>query len=278
MPKFLLTLLFIACLLPNTYAQAQTNRLEPTGNVGVGTLTPSEKLTIYNGNLLFRRQFGTGPDYDWFTIGSQEQIEKPITGVHVELLGSNINPATDADGKPTSRNNQPTAAYRQAWALTFGSGEYHNNFSIWGGRYASANTPLVPMFNITSGGNVSIGTTDPGQYKLAVEGCIGARRVKVTQQPWADFVFEPSYVLPSIEAVEAHIREKGHLQGIPSASEIARDGLDIGDMQQKQMQKIEELTLYVIDLHKKLSQQQKIIEEQQQALRVLSRVSAEPKE
>lgn len=115
-------------------------------------------------------------------------------------------------------------------------------------------------------GNVGIGTTTPGSYKLAVEGIIGARKVKVTTQPWADFVFDPAYALPSLKQVETHIKTHHHLPGIPSASEITANGLDIGDMQQKQMQKIEELTLYMIDLNKKLELQQQLISNQQQVI------------
>lgn len=100
------------------------------------------------------------------------------------------------------------------------------------------------------GGSVGIGTNTPGVYKLAVEGTIGARKVKVTQGAWADFVFQPGYPLPSLAEVERYIKSYHHLPDIPSEKEVISDGIDLGDMDKKLLQKIEELTLYLIDIEK----------------------------
>jgi len=102
-------------------------------------------------------------------------------------------------------------------------------------------------------GNVGIGTDNPGNYKLAVEGTIGARKIRVTEIPfWSDFVFEPDYKLMSLAEVEAYIQQNGHLPGIPSASDAKQDGVDLVEMNTLLLQKIEELTLYVIELEKKI--------------------------
>lgn len=106
---------------------------------------------------------------------------------------------------------------------------------------------------ILGNGNVGIGTTTPGSYKLAVEGTIGARKVKVTQQAnWADFVFEPEYELPSLQEVEAFVRKHKHLPDIPSAKEVAEEGVDLGEMNKLLLQKIEEQMLYIIELNRKI--------------------------
>lgn len=125
---------------------------------------------------------------------------------------------------------------------------------------------LTEVLRIKQNGNVGIGTSQTGDHKLAVEGSIAARRVKVLQQGWADFVFSSGYQLPSLHDVELHVKRYHHLPGIPPASVIAKDGLDLGEMQQKQLQKIEELTLYLIDLNKKVESQQEIIQQQQKEL------------
>lgn len=103
-------------------------------------------------------------------------------------------------------------------------------------------------------GNVGVGMTSPGNYKLAVEGTIGGRKVKVTQQStWADFVFEPEYKLPSIQEVEQFVKTHKHLPDIPSAKEVAEDGVDLGEINKRLLQKIEEQMLYIIELNKRLN-------------------------
>ncbi|HTE29427.1 MAG TPA: hypothetical protein VK666_03575 [Chryseolinea sp.] len=122
---------------------------------------------------------------------------------------------------------------------------------------AATGTSLI----IKADGSVGIGTTAPGPYKLAVEGTLGARKIKVTQSPtWADYVFESDYHLPSLDEVEKFIREHKHLPDMPSAKEVAEKGLDLGDNQALLLKKIEELTLYVIELKKENEKQDKEIE------------------
>lgn len=99
-------------------------------------------------------------------------------------------------------------------------------------------------------GNLGIGTTTTGAYKLAVEGTIGARRIQVKQTSWADFVFKPTYNLPSLCTVEKYINENQHLPGIPAESDVIAQGVDLGEMNKLLLQKIEEITLYLIEEHK----------------------------
>jgi hypothetical protein len=106
--------------------------------------------------------------------------------------------------------------------------------------------------------NIGIGTQQTHGHKLAVAGSVLAEKVKVKLQVnWPDFVFEPSYKLPSIAEMEAYIKQHKHLPGIPSAAEVAENGLDVGDNQAALLEKIEQLTLIIIDQHKKLEDQEK---------------------
>jgi hypothetical protein len=105
---------------------------------------------------------------------------------------------------------------------------------------------------ILQNGNVGIGTTNPGSYKLAVEGMIGARQVKVTAAPWADFVFRKGYRLRPLSEVEAYIKANGHLPDVPSEAQIAKEGNDLGNTDAMLLQKIEELTLYLLEQQKKI--------------------------
>ncbi|WP_062057725.1 hypothetical protein [Sediminicola sp. YIK13] len=106
----------------------------------------------------------------------------------------------------------------------------------------------------TFAANVGIGTTSTGTHKLAVEGSIGAREIKVEAIGWSDFVFEQNYHLPTLEEVEHHIKKYGHLKDIPSAKEIEKNGIFLGAMDAKLLQKIEELMLYTIQQEKKIQQ------------------------
>ena len=89
-----------------------------------------------------------------------------------------------------------------------------------------------------------------GPHTLAVEGSIGAREIKVEATNWADFVFEPTYDLPTLEEVEQDIIEKGHLPAIPSEAVILENGINLGEINADLLQKIEELTLCMIEMNK----------------------------
>ena len=104
-----------------------------------------------------------------------------------------------------------------------------------------------------SQGNVGIGTLTPKE-RLSVNGKIRAQELKVETANWPDYVFEKDYQLPTLEQTEKHIQEKGHLPGIPSAAEVKAEGIEVGDMNAKLLKKIEELTLYLIELKKEVKE------------------------
>lgn len=105
--------------------------------------------------------------------------------------------------------------------------------------------------NVITNANVGIGTSNfvdgSDTYRLSVDGNIRAKRVRV-YTTWADYVFEKGYDLPSIEEVDAYIKENGHLKDIPSAEVVEKNGIELGEMNKLLLQKIEELTLYLIEL------------------------------
>ncbi|HEY9259077.1 hypothetical protein [Chitinophaga sp.] len=134
-----------------------------------------------------------------------------------------------------------------------------SSVNVYGSTYNSSAYFIGGGTNYMAG-KLAIGTFNPGNYKLAVEGTIGARRVKVTQGSWADFVFYPDYKLPSLEEVEQFVKTNQHLPEIPSAKEVEKEGLDVGEMNKKLLQKIEELTLYIIEIRKESTAQRAELE------------------
>jgi hypothetical protein len=106
---------------------------------------------------------------------------------------------------------------------------------------------LQPDLRLTNSGNVGIGTTSPDE-KLTVKGKIHAEEVKIDLSvPAPDYVFENDYKLPALNNLKSYVNKNHHLPEIPSAKEMARDGLNLGEMNTLLLKKVEELTLYLIE-------------------------------
>ena len=113
---------------------------------------------------------------------------------------------------------------------------------------------------VTYDGKVGIGTASPSE-KLSVDGTIRAKEIKVEAGPWPDYVFENGYKLPSVDEIRSYISEHGHLEGVPSASNVAKEGISIGEMNVILLKKIEELTLLLIKKDDELQVQKQAITE-----------------
>lgn len=105
--------------------------------------------------------------------------------------------------------------------------------------------------DLSVSGNVGIGTLDTKGYKLAVNGTIRAKEIRV-ESDWADFVFKRGYNLPTLKEVKRHIDENGTLPGVPSEKEVKANGVNLAETDVLLLQKIEELTLYIIDLKQEI--------------------------
>ncbi|SDF30998.1 hypothetical protein [Cellulophaga baltica] len=138
-----------------------------------------------------------------------------------------------------------------------------NSLELWTNNLEGTD---ILSYKIKQTGNISfyqkvgIGTEDTGSHKLAIEGSVGAREVVVEGDGWSDFVFEENYELPTLDSVQSYITKNGHLKDIPSAKDIKNNGIPLGKMDSKLLQKIEELTLYILELNKNLKKQEKEIE------------------
>ena len=109
---------------------------------------------------------------------------------------------------------------------------------------------------LTGNGSVCIGTGTPATgYKLSVNGKIICEEMKVQLNAnWPDYVFDNSYKLQSLKEIEMFTKQQGHLPGIPSASDVkTAGGIEVGEMQTLLLQKIEELTLHLIEQEKKIN-------------------------
>ena len=135
----------------------------------------------------------------------------------------------------------------------FKVGSVSNAVNTNGGTYIyMAFTGFSVEEQFTVEGNVGIGVLNPTKT-LEVNGTIKAKEVIVTSD-WADYVFKPDYNLLNLIEVESYIDTNGHLPGVPPEQQISNQGVSIAQMFKLQMQKIEELTLYIIDQNKRIGE------------------------
>ncbi len=215
------------------------------GSLGIGTITPGN----YKLNVFGPLSSGVN-DYTYNSATFQLTNESKVDGI------SGISP-TGAFRWYTNPNNSYRAGFLyQLRVYDSVNGEGGNLLTINGaGNIGVGYDPpaISSPDKLYVNGNVGIGTVDTKGYMLAVAGNMIAESVKVKLQgAWPDFVFAKSYTLPTLQETENHIKRKGHLPGIPSAEEVKEKGIDLGDMNGKLLQKIEELTLYIIDLEKRV--------------------------
>ncbi len=210
--------------------------IESNGNIGIGITTPNSQLTVGS---------NFGANISGTTGGNA------IFGSNIAVIqgGANHNKLIT----PTNHSsNYGYSGMRSSWGKLY---FYTNSGNTNAGEVIN---PITRMY-ISQYGHVGIGTTDTKGFKLGVNGKIAATEVKVaTYSNWADFVFNKDYKLPTLQEVEQHIKDNGHLKDIPDAKKVKKDGFYLAEMNAKLLQKIEELTLYTIEQNKTL-EEQKII-------------------
>lgn len=259
--------------------------LTNNGNLGIGTASPEAPLHVIGSELINE----TGDGY--FQIGSPSGFHlrfdnNEILGrngdnaspLYLQYWSGNLLLCENNSGRVGIGTLSPQAKLHvtDGTDVTLaGGGELvvgptsGANIAMDGNEIQARNNGLGShLFIQTSAGDVLLVPNETGQvgigvtssanmpsndYLLAVDGKIISEEVRVeVSGSWPDYVFDAGYHLTPLNELEKNIRELGHLPGIPSAEEIENDGILLGDMQKRMMEKIEELTLYVIALQKEI--------------------------
>ncbi|MCF8359098.1 MAG: hypothetical protein K9H26_10090 [Prolixibacteraceae bacterium] len=213
-----------------------------SGNVGIGTSTPDRDLTIYGGNKSIAKVSG-GREGDG--LYASLHLEHTTTG---DLFNASLRGTSGQHEMIQSAYSSSLGLWLEYCYLNLATADYEMRNGIANASFLNSGDII---FN--NGGGVVIGNTSvPTGTKLAVDGKITSTEVEVTLDAWSDYVFDEDYSLRPLSEVEKFVKEHKHLPGIPSEKQIVEEGLSLGEMNKLLMEKVEELTLYVIELQKEV--------------------------
>jgi len=217
------------------------------GNVGIGITAPTSNLHVKNSSA-----------------PCTSVLDGPYTGTGIMRVIGNFDIINSSTGdlfrfvlrKNASGNHEVIqTGYSSAlggWIafsyLNLATGKYEIRSSVTNTEFLNTGNVLL-----NNTGSVGIGTgavAIPVGVKLAVNGKVNCKEVEVTLSGWSDYVFGKDYKLKSLYEVENFISENKHLPDVPSETEVLQKGTNLGEMDAILLKKIEELTLYVIDLKK----------------------------
>lgn len=227
--------------------------------------TVSEDRVILNDNpsTPVRVELGAIPTLSTSTVSMErEKLLVRGRGYHQKIGLISYGP--DEDNWITSYNEDG----RRRWTLNLLDRSDNNTFGL---SYYNNDNVSTRVFAISTNGNVGVKTSPSTNYALSVCGRVRCDEVRVLTPGWCDYVFERDYGLRPLEEVKQYIDEHKHLPDVTAGSVIEAEGLEVGDMASQMIRKIEELTLYMIELNEKMKEKDRQIEELQQQVKDLKK-------
>lgn len=256
--KKLLAVLVLVLIGAVSYAQWSTNGTSVYyngGNVGIGTSAPSQLLHLYGAtkaNILGQSNYSGTPtaaqtmaNVNLFSIAYNQGFQFTFRR----------NPGGFCDMLQSCQLN--ATSYAEFMYFRYDTQKWEMKAGVHDAEFKNVGDVT---FSNTGTGRVGIGVTswkDGVKFQVNggtyVEGRIRCHEVEVALAAsftWPDYVFSSDYKLPSLYDVENFINSNSHLPGVPSQAEIANDGVKLGEMNATLLKKVEELTLYMINLQK----------------------------
>ena len=253
------------------------NRIKTNDMFYVGSSSPNTYL--YSSNTYLGATSGDkihlrGNIFTWTSGGGGTINSSGKVGIGTTTPGANLHVESGTD--PMIKLGLGSGYTGYIVARGKGTSGYYRNLSLVANSidfktatsFESASS--VSRLFIAQNGNIGIGVTNP-TAKLTVDGKILATEIEVVSSVKSDFVFEEDYKLRSLEEVEEYVKENKHLPEIPSMYEFAKEGQNLGVMQDLLLRKIEELTLYSIDQNKKNLELEKRVQELENIILNLSK-------
>jgi hypothetical protein len=316
--SYLLACLSTLLISLHSFSQTETNTLPESGNIGIGTITPSEKLDV-NGSvnidsslvigdsIIIRKSARVSED---MTVGGNTSLQAAAVAADLKVEGNIV--YSGAQGGAASQTSSilwmdpsnkivKVIATEGLNATLYSFATCRPNNPTWanglnklfvncplinvGIRTDSPRVPLdvIGAANVTSltvggdpqtpGAKLHVRTQSTGTYpaflidsptrklfQVTNDGVVSAREVKIDIAAWPDYVFKSEYNLMPLTEVAKFIETEGHLPNVPSAEIVECEGINVGEMNKVLMQKIEELTLYMIEQEKRMDEQNKRIQ------------------
>ncbi|HLW40289.1 MAG TPA: hypothetical protein VKX31_07860 [Brumimicrobium sp.] len=292
-------------------------RISHDGNMGIGTLHPVEKLHVNgrvlidsvfmaNDNVLFNKSARVEKDLDVYGNLTLHQGSLKLKPLIDTSLNENGLLMIDQNGDVVNAGSIKSIVYESQPATQLCLSDTNGNI-IYSTPYWMHDPQRMFILNSHCRPDVKLGVgvkpeakihirtssnfdTHPlliekanGQnpYKLLQlnnDGLLRAREIKVDLDAWPDYVFKKDYPLMPLNEVKAFIVANGHLPNVPSALEIEADGVNLGEAAKTSMEKIEELTLYILEINEKVENQEKEQQEQAETIKLQQELLQQQKE